>query len=162
MHNILRVALIYSIFLFSSVSHATESNLLKIGAVVESSTERGGYFLRFTVQNIGTKDLRLYRNSLPWVERSGPLYLKAIVLNQNFTNLNSVGRLHNTAGIITLSQNQEISGAIKLGFTGLSDALPTNSVAVLWVYTPTSPDEKNLAKVSGVAIIDSTFQSTSE
>lgn len=146
----------FLILVFNFTSYANENNLLKVDAVVENKTEGGGYFLKFSIQNIGTKYLKLYRNSLPWIERPGHLYLEAIVLNQSFTKLNSTGRLHNTAGIVTLSPNQEISGSIKLRFSGLADALLKNSVAVLWVYIPVSPDEGKLAKVSGVAIIDST------
>lgn len=142
------------IFISPEAIFANERDQIQVAAEVE---EQGGvYFLRFVLRNSGSTDLRLYNNSLPWVDRPGAVHLRAITLDQRFRPLEQKGRLHNTVGTVTLRPSEEIRGAVNLNnrFAKFSDTLKHSSIAVMWAYTPKSPDEIVMRETSGVATIN--------
>jgi len=135
-------------------SFANERDQVQVVAGIEQQGDI--FYLRFTLRNSGSTNLRLYNNSLPWVDRPAAVHLRAIALNQRFTPLEQKGRLHNTVGTVTLRPSEEISGAVNLNnrFAKFADILKHGSIAVLWIYAPKSPDSIELRETAGVATVN--------
>ncbi|PFH12116.1 hypothetical protein BCF11_4591 [Collimonas sp. PA-H2] len=138
-------------FLVLMPAHGRE----QLGMHAEMQKNGEKYFLKLKMENLGTEDLTLYRDGLPWLDRPGNLSLKGIALTANFEEMMEQGRIHHLLGTITLKPTEFIDGSIALDerFADFDQVHAKSSIAILWSYAPRSPTSKDLNRHSGVFVI---------